>query len=729
MNLKLFSLFVITTLLADTSVLAEIPSLINYQGKISVQGTNYNGTGQFKFALVGTSVNTSVPATGTITVVNGFVVGASITNGGSGYATAPSITINGAGSGAQLVATVSSGAVTGIQVTKAGSGYQQASTTISISAPTANFTAPPTFWSNDESSINGSKPVQSVALAVTNGAYSVLLGDNQITNMQKIPTAVFKNDDVRLRVWFSDGTNGFQLLTPDQRISAVGYAMMAADVPDGAIDSNNLADNAVTGSKIAADSISSDKLGNGSVTAEKLVDGAVSGLKIAAHSISASNLSNGAVTADKVASGAVTADKVAIGAVTSDKMASGAVTTDKLANGAVTLASARDGNIVMKSSKRPDLEDQGFVTIGVLNHTTLRLPVEAMPASRYDHTAIWTGTEMIVWGGESGSGSLRSGVRYNPTTDTWTTTSTTDAPTARSGHTAVWTGTEMIVWGGGYGTGGRYNPSTDSWIATNVIGAPASRYRHTAIWTGTEMIIWGGEGAVSSMNTGGRYNPTADTWFVTNTAGAPESRAFHTAVWTGTEMIVWGGRVKTNSNYANTLNTGGRYNATTDTWKAINITGAPMERTYHTAIWTGTEMIVWGGAGWAGSAGGRYNPMTDSWKETNITGAPKERGQHTAIWTGTEMIVWGGVNLSDGSCYNPATDIWDTLVPSYMEFRNSNYVRQTYVNQIWQVRKRYSHTAIWTGDSMILYGGLNNDTKLVECEIITPGQSYLYSKP
>jgi hypothetical protein len=32
--------------------------------------------------------------------------------------------------------------------------------------------------------------------------------------------------------------------------------------------------------------------------------------------------------------------------------------------------------------------------------------------------------------------------------DTWTATSTTNAPFARYGHTAVWTGSEMIVWGG-----------------------------------------------------------------------------------------------------------------------------------------------------------------------------------------------------------------------------------------------------------------------------------------
>jgi hypothetical protein len=63
--------------------------------------------------------------------------------------------------------------------------------------------------------------------------------------------------------------------------------------------------------------------------------------------------------------------------------------------------------------------------------------------------------------------------------DTWTATSTTNAPSARAGHTAVWTGSEMIVWGGGasglMNTGGKYNPSTDSWTATNTTNAPNAR--------------------------------------------------------------------------------------------------------------------------------------------------------------------------------------------------------------------------------------------------------------
>ena len=173
----------------------------------------------------------------------------------------------------------------------------------------------------------------------------------------------------------------------------------------------------------------------------------------------------------------------------------------------------------------------------------------------------------------------------------------------------------MIVWGGNDGTsffntGGRYNPSTDSWQATSTTGAPSGRGRHTAVWTGTEMIVWGGFTNVTDFNTGGRYNPSSDTWQATSTTGAPSERNYHTAVWTGTEMIVWGGfHDNANDSF---FNSGGRYNPSSDTWQAISTTGAPSGHNYHTVIWTGTEMIVWGGAYIVGSSwvcintGGRY---------------------------------------------------------------------------------------------------------------------------
>jgi N-acetylneuraminic acid mutarotase len=127
--------------------------------------------------------------------------------------------------------------------------------------------------------------------------------------------------------------------------------------------------------------------------------------------------------------------------------------------------------------------------------------------------------------------------------------STTGAPAGRYWHTAVWTGNEMIVWGGsGFGSpltlsdGGRYNPQADSWTAVSTNGVPAARILHTAVWTGSEMVVWGGgDGGTGVFNDGGRYNPTGNSWTAMSTTGAPAARALHTAVWTGSEMIVWGG--------------------------------------------------------------------------------------------------------------------------------------------------------------------------------------------
>src|SRR5262249_9448240 len=118
----------------------------------------------------------------------------------------------------------------------------------------------------------------------------------------------------------------------------------------------------------------------------------------------------------------------------------------------------------------------------------------------------------IVWGGIlPGPMYLNTGGRYNPRTDSWRATSTTNAPDGRQFHTAVWANSEMIVWGGyreaaQLGTGGRYNPSTDSWTATTTKNEPAARWAHTAVWTGSEMIVWGGYSyGVPSFNTGGKY--------------------------------------------------------------------------------------------------------------------------------------------------------------------------------------------------------------------------------
>jgi N-acetylneuraminic acid mutarotase len=319
------------------------------------------------------------------------------------------------------------------------------------------------------------------------------------------------------------------------------------------------------------------------------------------------------------------------------------------------------------------------------------------PDSRASHTAVWTGNEMIIWGGAGFGTYFSTGAKYDPSTDTWTATSTTNAPTARAYHTAVWSGSEMIVWGGydnnsGFlNTGGRYNPGTDSWMAMSTNPVPAARAYHTAVWTGAEMIMWGGyfyDGAEHWFNTGGRYGPATDSWTVTNITNAPAGRAYHTAVWTGNEMIVWGGEVGSYT-YSNT---GGRYNPSTDSWTATNSINAPERRWYHTAVWTGSEMIVWGGQDYPTflNTGGRYNPSMDSWTATSTTNAPSARSSHKAVWAGSEMIVWGGYDEnwpSSGGRYIPSTDSWASI-----NITNAPSARN-------------GHTAVWTGKEMIVWGG------------------------
>jgi N-acetylneuraminic acid mutarotase len=316
------------------------------------------------------------------------------------------------------------------------------------------------------------------------------------------------------------------------------------------------------------------------------------------------------------------------------------------------------------------------------------------PFTRYYHTAVWTGTEMIVWGGlcTGCTDYPNTGGRYNPSTDNWTATSTANAPSGRWGHTAVWTGSEMIIWGGvdpfSVATGARYNPATNGWIATSTTNAPLGGIDHTAIWTGSEMIIWG------VGNDGGKYNPNTNSWTATSNINAPALQSGPSAVWTGNEMIVWGcSDIDPLYGFCN-KSAGGKYNPSTDNWIATSDINAPTGRRYgQTAVWTGTEMIVWGGfTGIIVNTGGRYNPSSDSWTATSTINASSERVWHTAIWTGSEMIVWGGLgnsfpSINTGGKYNPVTDSW------------------TATGAAGAPSPRDSHTAVWTGSEMLVWGG------------------------
>jgi hypothetical protein len=120
-------------------------------------------------------------------------------------------------------------------------------------------------------------------------------------------------------------------------------------------------------------------------------------------------------------------------------------------------------------------------------------------------------------------------------------------PSARAQHTAVWTGAEILVWGGRrdgpmvLGDGGGYDPRGDRWRPLAAAGAPSPRFGHTAVWTGSEMLVWGGYGCPYWCGDGARYDPEHDVWAPVADEAAPPARSEQTAVWTGGAMVVWGG--------------------------------------------------------------------------------------------------------------------------------------------------------------------------------------------
>ena len=76
-----------------------------------------------------------------------------------------------------------------------------------------------TIWANDGAAIDGSEPSSSIATTVTQGFFSVDIGDTSTPNMVRLNPTLFNRDDkVYLRSWFSDGTHGFEQMHPDRRV-------------------------------------------------------------------------------------------------------------------------------------------------------------------------------------------------------------------------------------------------------------------------------------------------------------------------------------------------------------------------------------------------------------------------------------------------------------------------------------------------------------------------------
>ena len=176
-------------------------------------------------------------------------------------------------------------------------------------------------------------------------------------------------------------------------------------------------------------------------------------------------------------------------------------------------------------------------------------------------------------------------------------------------------------------TGGRYNPVTNTWTPTSTVNAPAPRVSHNGVWTGSKMIIWGGStthlGGYGDLISGGIYDPATDTWATMSNAGAPGASLGNTAVWGGTEMLTFGGQ-DANNQYSNVL---GQYDLASNTWSTSQLMNSPSPRVGATSVWTGHEMIVWGGYdGFTTlNSGARFDPVPGAWTTMTHVDAPSPR--------------------------------------------------------------------------------------------------------
>jgi N-acetylneuraminic acid mutarotase len=342
------------------------------------------------------------------------------------------------------------------------------------------------------------------------------------------------------------------------------------------------------------------------------------------------------------------------------------------------------------------------------------LSTTGAPGARVDHVALWTGTEMIIWGGRTNSDdALGDGALYDPATNTWRPMSTTGAPTERRAALAVWTGTQMILWSGysdatGWANDGAlYDPATNTWSPLPATDPPIGRTRSPAAWTGTDMIFWSGwSGATMLAATGATWSPGDAAWDLLPNPGVV-ARRFHGGVWTGARFVLWGGEGAGGAK----LNTGSRYDPGADGWMPTTTTGAPTGRYSHAMVWVdgASRVVVWGGlandGGFGDSGrdtGARYDPVGDAWTAT-ADGPLAARFEMAAVGTTDEMIVFGGRANDDGAApvfgdgarYDPASDTWTALptagAPS----------------------ARYLPTAVWTGTSFIVFGGLNDADSVV----------------
>ena len=338
--------------------------------------------------------------------------------------------------------------------------------------------------------------------------------------------------------------------------------------------------------------------------------------------------------------------------------------------------------------------------------------------ARGEHTAVWTGREMVIWGGirDYEADPLTDGAAYDPAAGTWR--KLPPAPLApRAGARAVWTGREMLVFGGTVGgdvvaDGAAWDPATNSWraIPASPIGP---RDGAVVAWAGDRLVIWSGTNILGSdaaedavpevKNDGSAYVPATDSWVPIGPAPIPPRNAAESA-WTGTRLVVTGGQGEIDDR-----TDGAAFDPASGTWSPIADRPTPGSCGGDigcNGFWTGETVLF-------PASEVSYDPAADRW----TTLAPVPVGSAPApgeptVWSGRRLLAWGIPGGDDGSGADTA-DSEDGVAPTAAAMYDpaANGWQSFPVGPL---RGRTVHTAVWTGEVMLVWGGIDDVTPLAD---------------
>lgn len=298
-----------------------------------------------------------------------------------------------------------------------------------------------------------------------------------------------------------------------------------------------------------------------------------------------------------------------------------------------------------------------------------RLPDVPGPR-RIDPRVVWTGQHVVVFGGIAGdeAGAHRAdGLLLDVAGERWE--SMPPAPAAPLWDpTVVWTGEEVVVWGGARPgdaeergewavNGSAYDPDRRRW--REIAPAPVERVYHSdGLWTGRQLVVWGSHHPPGRQfrdeagpSFAAAYDPAADRW---QRLPAPpvEHPAEAAGMWTGREVILWGQPALAHRSGAPRVGASLDPRAVGEGWRllpAVDVDTRPSTSVYGLShAWASAGAVFYGG--YPESVGLVYDPDDRSWLRLP---SHRARVNAVAVWTGEELLLWGGYTTT-----GPDRDLW-----------------------------------------------------------------------